>query len=242
VANDLGARDGNYCDVNTVHRAWSEQVCLLISEFTLLFRCYQYFPSGDGEKTRKFGQYTVELLEETTNESYTFRKLKVYPKKDKKAERIVHHFQFNAWPDFEVAEEDHFMEFVTDIRALDDSLGRRKPILSHCSAGIGRTGTYVATDIMFDALKNGTDEVIPPFEDLLLQMRKSRMWLIQVCIKSFKSYSEDIYRIHLSFALLGKLLSRLLRVSPTTRNVLPTEMPVTRSKLNWIGAMVYAND
>ena len=62
--------------------------------------------------------------------------------------RRVIHYQYTEWPDFGVpACPDTFLEFLGAIRAsgvLDDTA--HKPIAVHCSAGIGRSGTFVMVD------------------------------------------------------------------------------------------------
>lgn len=65
----------------------------------------------------------------------------------------IHHFQYTTWPDFGVPEHtDHFLEFLKHVRStiqnsiMDVKDKTNPPIVCHCSAGIGRTGTFVIVD------------------------------------------------------------------------------------------------
>jgi protein tyrosine phosphatase len=51
------------------------------------------------ETTKKFGNYSLELLDEEANEWYIIRKFKLTPKKGTSTEpRTIHHYQFINWP------------------------------------------------------------------------------------------------------------------------------------------------
>lgn len=61
--------------------------------------------------------------------------------------REVYHFHYTDWPDFGVPKTPTpFLRFLRDIRcsgALDPAHG---PVVVHCSAGIGRSGTFCLID------------------------------------------------------------------------------------------------
>uniref|UniRef100_A0A914MIY3 protein-tyrosine-phosphatase n=1 Tax=Meloidogyne incognita TaxID=6306 RepID=A0A914MIY3_MELIC len=89
--------------------------------------------------------------------------------------RIIHHFQFTTWPDFGVPEDtDQFLEFLEEVRrtremllttstqnqkeiisleAEGSSQSNNPPIVCHCSAGIGRTGTFVIVDSVLSMIE-----------------------------------------------------------------------------------------
>ena len=54
------------------------------------------------------------------------------------------------------------------------------PLLVHCSAGVGRTGTFVALDILLDAL--ASKRPIDVF-DVVAGMRKKRMLMVQTEVR-----------------------------------------------------------
>jgi len=53
------------------------------------------------------------------------------------------HFFFHAWPDHGVPAEDHRASLVSFIRLVDQHPGEG-PMVVGCSAGVGRTGSYIA--------------------------------------------------------------------------------------------------
>lgn len=61
--------------------------------------------------------------------------------------REISHFHYTDWPDFGVPKTvTPFLRFLRDIRrsgGLDSSHG---PAVVHCSAGIGRSGTFCLID------------------------------------------------------------------------------------------------
>lgn len=64
-----------------------------------------------------------------------------------KESREILHFHYTTWPDFGVPQSPTaFLRFLTDVRqsgALDQNVG---PPVVHCSAGIGRSGTFCLVD------------------------------------------------------------------------------------------------
>ncbi len=61
--------------------------------------------------------------------------------------REILHFHYTTWPDFGVPQcPDTFLEFLGAVRSsgsLDEDVG---PPIVHCSAGIGRSGTFCLVD------------------------------------------------------------------------------------------------
>ena len=67
--------------------------------------------------------------------------------------REVKQFQFTAWPDHGVPEHSApFLQFIRRIHMLNtpDS----GPIVTHCSAGVGRTGAFIVIDSMLERMKH----------------------------------------------------------------------------------------
>merc|ERR1719430_311045 len=91
----------------------------------------------------------------------------------------VLHFHYTTWPDFGVPTcPDTFLEFLGAVResgSMDKEVG---PALVHCSAGIGRSGTFILVDSCLLEAENFGPEVVC-IEQRLLDMRTYRMGLIQ---------------------------------------------------------------
>lgn len=69
---------------------------------------------------------------------------------------MIKSFIFKAWPDHGVPNDPGcVLNFLHDVNAKQDSLekGSDGPIIVHCSAGIGRTGTFIVIDMIIDQIK-----------------------------------------------------------------------------------------
>jgi len=67
--------------------------------------------------------------------------------------REVKQFQYTAWPDHGVPEHPApFLQFLRRINAVNpvDS----GPVITHCSAGVGRTGAFIVIDSMLERLRH----------------------------------------------------------------------------------------
>ncbi|XP_062578851.1 receptor-type tyrosine-protein phosphatase gamma-like [Saccostrea cucullata] len=133
-------------------------------------KCTQYWPTKD--KAMNVGPCEVSLLEEKTYAFYIVRKLSVQ-RKNTKERRELTHFHYTAWPDHGTPEEIgliHFHNAVTKGKHPDDIL------LVHCSAGVGRTGTFIGLDSL---LRQGRETGRINVFDYVKQMREDRMTMVQ---------------------------------------------------------------
>ena len=96
--------------------------------------------------------------------------------------KIVWHFQFAGWADF-VKPEGSDREALFELMKLSASkAGPGNPRIVHDSAGVGRTGTFIALDYLARELDSGqleriTDETDPVFETVN-RMREQRMMMV----------------------------------------------------------------
>lgn len=64
--------------------------------------------------------------------------------------RKITQWQYKEWSDFAVPDDaSALLSFMEAIRV---TMPKRGPTLVHCSAGVGRTGVYIALDILLDKL------------------------------------------------------------------------------------------
>ncbi|KAK6012093.1 Protein-tyrosine phosphatase [Ostertagia ostertagi] len=146
-------------------------------------KCEQYWPHEVGEVMTfgedNEGKITVTNLDVSpmSEEDYFVRvtKLKLdYKDKDtgKDASSIVHHYQWENWPDRGVPQSK-----FTAINLLARVRNSSGPVIVHCSAGIGRTGTIVAISYVTEKMQNGEDCLA--MSDLLKEIRTQRPGSIQ---------------------------------------------------------------
>ncbi|XP_077292962.1 protein tyrosine phosphatase 61F isoform X2 [Arctopsyche grandis] len=144
-------------------------------------KCSLYWPDHIGtEYCMKLPQcgLTVELLTENSHTYYSTRVIRVTDTETNTSREVIQ-FHYTTWPDFGVPSSPMaFLEFLYKVRAsgaMDSSVG---PPIVHCSAGVGRSGTFCLVDsclVMID--KYGAESV--NVREVLLEMRKYRMGLIQ---------------------------------------------------------------
>ncbi|KAG6443605.1 hypothetical protein O3G_MSEX002936 [Manduca sexta] len=118
------------------------------------------------------------------------------PRELKEAEaRTVRQYHFLMWKDFAAPEHPHsILKFIKRMNeAWCNMVGR--PVVVHCSAGVGRTGTLVALDCLLDQLR-ATGHVA--VFNTVAELRRQRNFLVQ----SLKQY-VFVYRALVEYAHYG---------------------------------------
>ncbi|XP_017287525.1 receptor-type tyrosine-protein phosphatase epsilon-like isoform X1 [Kryptolebias marmoratus] len=129
-------------------------------------KCFQYWPS-EGSVT--FGDYTLELTGETQCDTYTRRDLVLTYKHEKQSQH-VRHFHFHGWPEIGIPGEGRGMiDIIAAVQRQQQQSGNR-PIVVHCSAGAGRTGTFIALSNILERVKaEGLLDVFQTVKSLRMQ-------------------------------------------------------------------------
>ncbi|XP_078141955.1 receptor-type tyrosine-protein phosphatase C [Centroberyx gerrardi] len=138
-------------------------------------KCAQYWPSPDRE-TEIFEEFIVKLNGEDHCPDYTIRHLSLSNKREKNSEREVTHIQFISWPDHGVPGEPHLLlKLRRRVNAFKNFFSG--PIVVHCSAGVGRTGTYIGIDAMMEGLEaEGRVDIY----GYIVRLRRQRCLMVQV--------------------------------------------------------------
>lgn len=112
-------------------------------------KCSQYWPNEIGQEhilTMSDVGLSLEYMEQQDHSYYLTRILRLTDIESGK-QRDVIQFHYITWPDFGVPTSPiAFLEFLRKVRdagVLDDNVG---PAIVHCSAGIGRSGTFCLVD------------------------------------------------------------------------------------------------
>lgn len=122
-------------------------------------KCTQYWPAKIGKDyimTMDKVRLTLEYLEFQDHSYYLTRLLRLTDM-DTGDHRDIYQFHYTTWPDFGVPNSPiAFIEFLKKVRAagvLESSVG---PAVVHCSAGIGRSGTFCLVDSCLVLVSNPT--------------------------------------------------------------------------------------
>lgn len=146
-------------------------------------KCAKYWP--DLGLSEEYGRIVVDNMLEHKSKHFTVRELRVYDQeKAKKAPQMVYQYHFTEWPDHGVPEDSGIiLGLLSEIHLKHELVGKNSPIIVHCSAGIGRTGTVMAIDILMHLIdENGTDSEIDVLKTCQL-LRAERSGIIQTEIQ-----------------------------------------------------------
>ncbi|XP_062585346.1 receptor-type tyrosine-protein phosphatase T-like isoform X2 [Saccostrea cucullata] len=154
---------------------WQEHVEYIVMLTNLIegpkVKCHQYWP--DEGKELDINPFSVTMLEETVYAYFVERKMNVR-KKRITGSRTVVQYHYTRWPDHGTPNPLNLVVFHRHFRHKIKST--QSPIIVHCSAGIGRTGTFIALDVLS---RYGKDKGKVNIIEYVKAMRKDRMTMIQ---------------------------------------------------------------
>uniref|UniRef100_A0A665VD74 protein-tyrosine-phosphatase n=1 Tax=Echeneis naucrates TaxID=173247 RepID=A0A665VD74_ECHNA len=124
-------------------------------------KCCQYWPTEDSVT---YGDYTVELKGDTLCDTFSLRDLVLT------FTRVIRHFHFHGWPEIGIpAEGKGMIDIIASVQRQQQQSGNH-PIVVHCSAGAGRTGTFIALSNILERVKaEGLLDVFQTVKSLRMQ-------------------------------------------------------------------------
>ncbi|XP_072172511.1 uncharacterized protein [Diadema setosum] len=134
-------------------------------------KCEQYWP---GMTPCSFGEFRIVLQDNQVTKNYTIRRFDV---EMAGVHREVVQYHYTTWPDMGVPEQpSQLMNFIEVTREMEEGASK-SPIVVHCSAGVGRTGTFITLDAMLDQMN--AEGAVGIF-NFIASMRKHRAKMVQV--------------------------------------------------------------
>ncbi|XP_062450973.1 receptor-type tyrosine-protein phosphatase V-like isoform X7 [Rhea pennata] len=157
---------------------WEQNVCNIIMLTVCMENgrvlCDHYWPSESAPVS--YGQVQVHLLKQSSSEEWTMREFKLWHE-GLQAERHVSHLHYTAWPDHGIPESTtSIMAFRELVREHIKGAKDAGPTLVHCSAGVGRTGTFIALDCLLQQMKQ--EKIVDTF-GVVYTLRMNRYQMIQ---------------------------------------------------------------
>jgi len=159
-------------------------------------KCDHYWPF-DTEPVY-YGDIQVTILNESHFQDWNINEFRMM-RGD--TVRTIRHFHFTTWPDFGVPDPPQTL--VRFVRAFRDRVSpEQRPIVVHCSAGVGRSGTFIALDRILQRIRKY--DVVDIF-GIVYEMRKERVWMVQTeqqyicihqCLLAVLEGKEHEERVH----------------------------------------------
>ncbi|CAB0035818.1 unnamed protein product [Trichogramma brassicae] len=133
-------------------------------------KCDHYWPTDTIPVY--YGDISVTVLNETHYQDWSITEFMLRKGGES---RVIQHFHFTTWPDFGVPSPPQTL--VRFVRAFRERVQPdQRPIVVHCSAGVGRSGTFITLDRILQQI------LVSDYVDIfgiVWTMRKERVWMVQ---------------------------------------------------------------
>eukprot|EP01026_Neomeris_dumetosa_P069673 TRINITY_DN6899_c0_g1_i1.p2 TRINITY_DN6899_c0_g1~~TRINITY_DN6899_c0_g1_i1.p2 ORF type:complete len:192 (+),score=10.85 TRINITY_DN6899_c0_g1_i1:363-938(+) len=155
-------------------------------------RVCRYYPVSG---TETFGQIQVRLEKQSEfNVNTIVRQFRLENLSSGKVSQVTQYHYF-AWPDHQIPSSvQTLLHLVTCVQDLADN----STVVVHCSAGIGRSGTFLTISLILKRLMSLSQSDAPVYqsqiydscniEKTILFLRTQRMGLVQTCQQYFLCY------------------------------------------------------
>lgn len=165
-------------------------------------KCEMYFPNVDEdncEMTLTFGKFKLNYVSEQPDNDYSIRVIECENLEQKEV-RELYQFHFTNWPDFgEPKHTSSFLKFLGECKKRNIfDLNEYGPPIVHCSAGVGRSGTYILVDLMLEMFRINDNKTPCAPSELLDELRTYRMGLVQTHTQykfAFKAIIDGVHQI-----------------------------------------------
>ncbi|CAI5445206.1 unnamed protein product [Caenorhabditis angaria] len=173
-------------------------------------KCAKYF-SADSEVTH--GEYRIKVVDKQSEPWSPVRWTVLRVKNKKDVKLTVHHFWYYDWHD-QIAPLDPSPMIKLYKMALQTANG--SPIVVHCSAGVGRTATFVGIHLGAEMIK--VDPTVD-FQNVMKSLRQMRLGAIQSQLQYIflQKYSGITAKVHSKIVEEEKKKSKLSKVSKETK-------------------------
>ncbi|XP_026365573.2 tyrosine-protein phosphatase non-receptor type 13 isoform X10 [Ursus arctos] len=149
-------------------------------------KCQRYWPNILGQTTMVSDRLRLALVRMQQLKGFVVRSMALEEIQTGEI-RHISHLNFTAWPDHDTpSQPDDLLTFISYMRHIH----RSGPIITHCSAGIGRSGTLICIDVVLGLISQDLEFDIA---DLVRCMRLQRHGMVQTEDQYIFCYQVILY-------------------------------------------------
>ncbi|XP_037539760.1 receptor-type tyrosine-protein phosphatase beta [Nematolebias whitei] len=161
---------------------WEQNVRIIVMVTALRYKntilCDKYWLLEEGTVCHGLIQVTTVTRRQGPDYFTTTINLR---QRDSPKDRIITHYHYPSWPDQGVPNPPSLCAFTEHVRQHLDAIPRLGPAVVHCSAGVGRSGTFVTLLWMMQLCVRG---ITPDVKGAVKDLRLHRMWMVQTLVSS----------------------------------------------------------
>uniref|UniRef100_A0A669E9N5 Tyrosine-protein phosphatase non-receptor type 20 n=1 Tax=Oreochromis niloticus TaxID=8128 RepID=A0A669E9N5_ORENI len=149
-------------------------------------KCQRYWPDTPRTAEMVDDRLQITLIKDQHLDNFVIRLIEV---KDVQTNenQIVTHLNYTGWPDHGTpSQPEQLLTFISYMRHVHQS----GPIITHCSAGIGRSGTLICIDVVLGLISKDADFDI---SDVVRNMRLQRQGMVQTEEQYIFCYQVILY-------------------------------------------------
>ncbi|XP_019896521.2 tyrosine-protein phosphatase non-receptor type 6 [Esox lucius] len=141
-------------------------------------KCVPYWPELN--EFKEVGPYMVQCVDERDAIDYKIRILDIFPMNQSDSRRTIWHYQYLSWPDHGVPQEPGgVLSFLGQVNSKQLDFPNAGPMVIHCSAGIGRTGTIVVIDMIIETIDSKGLDCEIDIQKSIQMVREQRSGMVQ---------------------------------------------------------------
>uniref|UniRef100_A0A672Q2A9 Tyrosine-protein phosphatase non-receptor type 20 n=1 Tax=Sinocyclocheilus grahami TaxID=75366 RepID=A0A672Q2A9_SINGR len=149
-------------------------------------KCQRYWPDTPRSPAMVDDRLQITLVKDQHLDNFVIRLIEVKDIQTNEIQRVTH-LNYTGWPDHGTpTQPEQLLTFISYMRHIHQS----GPIITHCSAGIGRSGTLICIDVVLGLISKDADFDI---SDVVRTMRLQRQGMVQTEEQYIFCYQVILY-------------------------------------------------